>query len=275
MCIAVCAFVFAIGCGHPVFYQPRPYSAEQITVFKEQPGAVELTYETSQGVQTAFYLPGKANLGRMPDQIWVIFSGVSSLALDWLPWLGDSPDDRMGFYLIDYPGYGNSDGVARAKRILESSNKALAALSAWLKVDRSLVERNMGILGHSLGTGTALQFSVETGAKKIILVSPFTDFKDLVRYRYGRFTGGFLNLINPEVYANRERLDELAAKPDPPEIIIFHGDKDMVIPVEMGRELAGRHPSITTYKELENFGHRDFFSTHMGKIFKAMAPEIK
>ncbi|MCG8529171.1 MAG: lysophospholipase [Desulfovibrionales bacterium] len=269
--IGLMALTFLLmACGHPVFYQPRPYQAQQLETFEKQPGATALTYETDQGIQTAFYLPGKTAGKKLPEHIWLIFSGIGSLALDWLPWLVDPPRQNIAFLLIDYPGYGNSHGVARAKRILANSHGALNALTRHLNVDQRKIEKRMGILGHSLGAGTALQFSVEVEFRKLILVSPFTDLKDAVRHRYGGFWGGFLNLINPEKYDNRTCLDQLAARPHPPKIIIFHGDADKVIPVEMGRELAQRHGKITTLYELKEFGHKNFFSTHMDKIYEAM-----
>ena len=263
----LCPLCLLIACSSPVFYQPRNYQPEQLKIFDSWPGASIIEYKTPEGMQSAFYLPQRSKPDGLPDKVWVIFSGIKSLALEWQPRLAKLSDKNIAFLLIDYPGYGLSKGVARAKRILLSSHTALAALADYLNVEQKIIEQRLCILGHSIGTGTALQFAVQVDVQKLVLISPFPDLRDLVVHRFGRMVGGFLNLINPEVYSNRERLDELATRFPPPEIIIFHGDKDDIIPIDMGRELAERHPSITVYHELKGAGHTDFISDYLDLIF--------
>jgi pimeloyl-ACP methyl ester carboxylesterase len=262
---------FLCACNHPVFYQPRPYQQSDLTIFCTTPGAKELEYRTAAGRQIAFYLAPVSDVTSPQGQVWILFGGISSLALEWLQWLHDAPREHTGYLLIDYPGYGLNEGVPRAKRILESSLAALEALAADMKIDRARLEEVLHVLGHSLGTGTALQFAGHVQVGKIILVAPFTDFRHLMTYRYSEFLGGFLNLINPEKYDNVQRLDELAARRHPPRIFIFHGDSDNVIPVEMGRELAGHYPTLTTYHELKGVGHSGFFADHMPLILDVIS----
>jgi pimeloyl-ACP methyl ester carboxylesterase len=264
--------VFSLcACNHPVFYQPRPYQQSDLAAFRATPGAKELEYQTATGRQIAFYLAPVSDVMSPRGQVWILFGGISSLALEWLPWLRDAPRAHTGYLLIDYPGYGLNEGVPRAKGILESSLAALEALAVDLKIDQRELEAALNVLGHSLGTGTVLQFAVHVQVDKIILVAPFTDLRDLTTYRYGDFAGGFLNLINTEKYDNVQRLDELAARRHPPRIFIFHGDSDHVIAVKMGRELARRYPTLTTYYELKGVGHSDLFADHMPLILDVIS----
>jgi pimeloyl-ACP methyl ester carboxylesterase len=271
--ISICVVFFLCACNHPVFYQPRPYDQSDLTVFHATSGARELEYRTEAGRQIAYYLAPVSDLKSSQVQVWILFGGISSLALEWLQWLHDAPREHTGYLLIDYPGYGLSEGVPRAKRILESSLAALETLAHDMKIDQRQREEALNILGHSLGTGTALQFAVQIQVGKIILVSPFTDLRHLSTYRYGGFLGGFLNLINPEKYDNVQRLAELAARRDPPQVFIFHGDSDNVIPVGMGQELARLYPAMTTYHELKGVGHSGLFADHMPLILDAMSDD--
>ena len=264
--ISIWVVFFLCSCNHPFFYQPRPYQQSDLTIFRATPGAKELEYRTAAGRQIAFYLAPLFDVTSPQGQVWILFGGISSLALEWLQWLHDAPREHTGYLLIDYPGYGLNEGVPRAKRILESTLAALEALASEMKIDRVQLEEALHVLGYSLGTGTALQFTAHVQVGKIILVAPFTDLRHLTTYRYRGFWGGFLNLINSEKYDNVQRLDELATRRHPPRIFIFHGDSDNVIPVEMGRELARRYPTLTTYYELKGVGHSGFFADHMPLI---------
>jgi pimeloyl-ACP methyl ester carboxylesterase len=270
---SICVVFVLCACNHPVFYQPRPYDQSDLAVFHATSGATELEYRTKAGRQIAYYLAPLSDLESSQVQVWILFGGISSLALEWLQWLRDAPREHTGYLLIDYPGYGLNEGVPRAKRILESSLAALETLAKYTQTDRGQLERALNVLGHSLGTGTALQFAVHVKVRKIILVSPFTELRHLSTYRYGGFLGGFLNLINPEKYDNVQRLAELAARRDPPQVFIFHGDSDDVIPVGMGRELASLYPTMTTYHELNGVGHSGFFADHMPLILDAMSDD--
>jgi fermentation-respiration switch protein FrsA (DUF1100 family) len=256
-----------------MFYQPRSYQWSDLKAFQAARSAIELQYITESGRQMAYYLAPRRTPAKPPKQLWILFGGISSLALDWLPWLADAPREQTGYLLIDYPGYGLNEGVARATRILHSSLAALDALAKYTRTDRDELEKALNILGHSLGTGTALQFALHVRVKKIILVSPFTDLRRLIADRYGGLLGGFINLVNPEKYDNVQRLAELAARPNPPRVFIFHGDSDKVIPVRMGRELAQLHPAITTYYELKGVEHSGFFVGRMPLILNAMSDD--
>ncbi len=262
---------FLCACDHPMFYQPRTYDWSDLKAFQAARGAIELQYTMETGRQMAYYLAPHRNPAKPPQELWILFGGISSLALDWLDWLGDAPREHTGYLLVDYPGYGLNEGVPRATRILHSSLGALDALAKYSRTDRRELEKGLNILGHSLGTATALQFAVHVQVKKIILVSPFTNLRDLITDRYGEFLGGSINLINPEKYDNIQRLAELAARPTPPQVFIFHGDSDNVIPVWMGRKLAQLYPAMTTYYELKGLGHSGFFAAHMPLILDAMS----
>ena len=91
----------------------------------------------------------------------------------------DFPGRHTGFLLIDYPGYGMSEGRPNPQSILENSERALQALleqKHW-KLDADA----LCVLGHSLGGAASLQFAAKHVVRKILVVSTFTIMDDMVR----------------------------------------------------------------------------------------------
>jgi pimeloyl-ACP methyl ester carboxylesterase len=149
---------------------------------------------------------------------------------------------------------------------------AFSALATYLKIPAQDLMNNLGIMGHSLGTGFAIDLATRIKPKKLLLIAPFTSLEALIIYRYGNFKGTLLNLINPENYPNKTKLTKIVADASPPEITIVHGAQDRIIPVEMGRELAAIASDSIHYYELPDMGHPNMFSKKLPLILKLMQP---
>jgi pimeloyl-ACP methyl ester carboxylesterase len=195
----------------------------------------------------------------------LLCGGNASLALDWLEIIEDYPDEETGFLLLDYPGYGNSQGRAGPEAILESAEAALAELAAGLGVDLREVEGRLQLMGHSLGAAAVLLYAGQHRVNGIVLVSPFTSLKDMATLVVGKP----LNRTLRHDYDNRARLREIIARDPGVPITIFHGNHDKIIPVRMGRELAGLFPTIE-YREVANGDHNYILVTAREEIFTAM-----
>jgi uncharacterized protein len=249
---------------HKIIWFPRSYGpAYKLALPKD---AVELNYTTSQGKQCAFYLPPPASTSAGPERIWVLFGGNGSLALDWTDFTAHDPDRRDGFLLIDYPGYGRCEGTAEPANIEESSEMALGALAGRLQIKPGELESKLNVLGHSIGTGAALQFAAHHPVRQVVLLSPFTSLRDMAR----RTVGWPLCWLLRHNFDNRARLKELAARPAPPQVTIFHGTEDEVIPMKMGRALAAMFPKITTFHEVPGATHDSIVGDAETQIFSAM-----
>jgi pimeloyl-ACP methyl ester carboxylesterase len=209
---------------------------------------VSLAYSTSQGRQTAFYLPPR----NLPlRRLWVLFPGNGSLALDWLNFLDPPPDPRDGFLLIDYPGYGDCQGFASPDHIQESAEAAFGSLAQSLHTEPGVLEAKLNLLCLSIGCATGLNFAVRHPVDRIILVAPFTTLRQMAR----RVVGWPLCYLLMHNFDNGDRLTELAARANPPRVTIFHGDADQTIPMAMGRQLAGLHPGMITFHAVPGAGH--------------------
>ncbi|MES2534293.1 MAG: alpha/beta fold hydrolase [Pseudomonadota bacterium] len=238
-------------------YHPRTYVFAQSEI---PVPARPISFATSQGAEQSFFVPPRS--GQLAS-LWIFFPGNGSMALDWLHWVNQYPDASTGFLLIDYPGYGFSEGRPSAKAILETSEKAFLTLAQSLGTDPGLLWRKTSVLGHSLGAATALQFAAKYTPQRVVLVSPFTNLRAIGKSVLGAWVGP---LVTNE-YDNLVRIKELENRNVP--VYVIHGSADDIIPVEMGREL-GRMFSWVDYQEVRGASHNDMFDLGRAAILRSM-----
>lgn len=245
---------------HKLIYHPRRYSVDSGL---RNPALVALSYTTSQGRQKSFYLPPRTLPLR---RLWVLFPGNGSLALDWLGYLDPPADSRDGYLLIEYPGYGDCEGFASPGAIQESAEGAFASLAQSLQTKPAELEGKLNLLCLSIGCATGLNFAVRHPIGQVILVAPFTTMRAMAR----RVVGWPLCYVLMHNFDNRARLNELAVRPEPPRVNIFHGEDDEVVPFSMGRELAGMHPGMITFHGVPGATHNTVLFDAKAEIFGLM-----
>src|SRR5262249_16075859 len=158
--------------------------------------------------------------------------GNGAVALGWIDLVRDFPDPCTGFLLVDYPGYGICEGKPNPQSILENTEHALQALIEQKRWKPAGGARP--VLGHSLGGAPALPFAAQHAVRKILVVSTFTTMDDLVPSQIRISLGPFLR----HRFDNITSLRAILSQNQVPEIYVFHGDADEVIPAKMGRALA-------------------------------------
>jgi pimeloyl-ACP methyl ester carboxylesterase len=263
---ALCILVplLLLGCQHAIIYHERPYRPSYQAWLPSN--GVELRSTTKEGRQLSFYVPPQNRTLRQPKRLWVLFPGNASLALDWADFIQHAPDKDDGFLLIEYPGYGDSEGSASPKSIDEAAEAAFDTLAAKLGVTPAELNAKVNIIGLSLGSGAALNFSTRHPPRRMILIAPFTSLRDCAR----RLVGFPLHLLLRHNFDNRARLAELAAKQPTPTIAIFHGSEDITVPSRMGRELADLFPQMITFHEIQGSDHNSVIAESLPYIYGAM-----
>ncbi|HEY8835028.1 MAG TPA: alpha/beta fold hydrolase [Chthoniobacterales bacterium] len=265
------AFVVAIIGGvalvyfsqHSMLYHPRPYDSRYANFLP--PDGVELRFETEAGKPVAFYLP-RGLRRTMPKRIWVAFCGNGSLALDWTGLIAHDRQPGDAFLLLDYPGYGKSEGYATIASTRVAAESALEALAKHLGTTKEKLEPLLSVLGHSWGTAVALDFATRHSVQRIVLVAVFTNLRE----EAALVVGGPLSYLLSENYDNRRALAELSRRSPPPRVDIFHGTKDDIIPVRMGRELAESFPGFARFHPVNGGDHLSPLFTATDKILAAM-----
>jgi fermentation-respiration switch protein FrsA (DUF1100 family) len=129
----------------------------------------------------------------------------------------------VALMMVEYPGYGRSEGAPSQKTISATLQKAYDVLAARPDVD----EKRIILMGRSVGTGATCQLANLRPAFAMILISPFISVTSFApRYLVPPFLvkDPFNNLSIIRSYK----------KP----LLIFHGTRDDIIPYRHGKTLA-------------------------------------
>lgn len=227
----------------------------------------ELDYLTAAGRQVAFYLAPGLEPARPPDRLWILFGGNGSVALGWLKVLRGASDLRAGYLLLDYPGCGLCQGRPGRDSIRDTSEQALTALAARLRLAPSVFEGRLSLVGHSLGSAAALEMAPRHRVERVVLLAPFTSMMAIAEHIVG---WPFCQFV-PDRFDNEARLRELHRAQPRCAVTIIHGARDTVVPVAMGRTLAGLVPGWVRYEELPQGTHMSVVDGDQEALRHAMA----
>lgn len=243
--------------------KPIPYEPSQLATFYARAGNISLEFETDRGRQVAFYIPPINAPESPPARIDILYPGINSVALGWQRYIPSGADPDAAYLLIDYPGRGLSEGSMRPEKNYLNTEGALKALSD--RFGGVELKAELSLLGHSFGTGSALQFAERTHVARIVLVAPYNDLKSAVRLQ-----SWFLSAIMPSQIDNREIIRKLLQTKQPPQITILHGTLDKTLPATMGRELAAIDPEQIDFYEFAEDDHVGILASRRDLMFRIL-----
>jgi len=231
-------------------------------MWERVPATVEpLRYETDQGKQVSFWRKPKG--GGEATRIWLMCSGNGSYALQWVDLLAMVRDPDAGYLLLDYPGYGFSEGSCTPERILAASEAAVSALAVHLGLPREQLDARLSVLGHSLGCAAALQYAARHPVQRIILAAPFTTMVEM-GHRIVFWPCGQLVWHR---FDNVARLAEISQQQPRPPIEIVHGADDLMIPARMSAELAAPYPDWIKRTVIPGVDHEEIAVDAVRRIY--------
>lgn len=196
--------------------------------------------KTSFGKTEAWFLPPESMNRAEPSPV-VIFAHGNGEIIDF--WPNELQRfNRLGIavLLVEYPGYGRSEGTPSQKSIAETFSSAYDFLIARKDVDPAKII----LFGRSLGGGAVCTLAAERPSAALILMSTFTSARSFAK-KY--LVPGFLV---------RDPFDNLAVVRDYPKpVLLIHGKFDEVIPYSHGTRLykAAHYAEMITYES----GHND------------------
>ena len=133
-----------------------------------------------------------------------------------------------GVLAVEYPGYGASPGGPSERSLYAAAESALR----WLRDEKR--ERDVVLLGQSLGSGVAVEMARRGWGTRMVLISPFTSMSAL---------GQQLFPWLPVSLLLQHRFDNLSKAPliNAP-VLILHGTADEVVPFAMGERISRAFP---------------------------------
>ena len=206
---------------------------------KVSPGIERVWLKTGAGLVEAWLIPGGGDSSR-PGPGLIFAHGNGELIDFWAEPLELLSQRGLTVMLVEYPGFGRSEGKPTQESITEALVEAYDFLAAHPGVD----SRRMALWGRSLGGGAVCALSSRRPAAALILLSTFTS----VRAFATRF------LVPP--FLIRDPFDNLAALKDfSGPVLIAHGKSDRIIPFDHALRLHAVTPrSRLVYYDC---GHND------------------
>jgi hypothetical protein len=126
--------------------------------------------------------------------------------------------------VFDYSGYGRSSGLFNATKC------ELDAVAAFLRLQRLIAPLPVSVLGFSLGSGIAAAIVPRVPVHRLLLCAAFTSLRKAV---VSIGIPKSLACAVPPVWDARKALVACAIP-----VLIVHGEKDRLFPVEMAEELT-------------------------------------
>lgn len=163
----------------------------------------------------------------------------------------------LSVLIFDYRGYGKSQGKISEQGLYADSRAALAAGLARAQATGC----RLALFGRSLGGAAAVSVAAEPRVAGVILESTFTNLGDMAKVHFplpglGRLRGRFNSL---------GRIGGVRA----PKLFI-HGDRDDIVPWELGRRLYEAAPGPKSWLSLPGAGHNDTYLVGGEVYFRAI-----
>jgi pimeloyl-ACP methyl ester carboxylesterase len=227
------------------------YLAQDDMLFLPQPGpatlsggrvgrAVEdLAFAVDDGVVVRGWLVRSA---RAPAPL-IIYYGGNAEEVSWQagePWPAD-----WSLALVNYRGYGRSEGKPSERALFADAGIVFDALAARADVDRSRIV----LVGRSLGSGVATYVASRREVAGVVLISPYDSMAALGQRHYP-FLPVRLLLKHP--------FDSLSLAPAiKTPLLVIVAERDGIIPPEHSQRLYDAWGGPKRWSSVPRAGHND------------------
>jgi uncharacterized protein len=174
------------------------------------------------------------------------FHGNAGGLYDRSPRIERFMSEGWGVLMMSYRGFSGSEGSPTEIDNVADAMRAFDHLVAQGSPAGEII-----LYGESLGTGVATQVAVQRRARGLILESPYTSTVDVGARQFP-----FLP-VSRAMHDRYETVHFIGQIGMP--LLVLHGLRDRVIPVEMGREVARLASEPKTYVEFPVGGHVDLY----------------
>lgn len=165
-----------------------------------------------------------------------------------------------GLFVFDYRGYGLSEGQPTEKGTYLDAQAALD----WLRNRDDVDSSKIVYYGVSLGASVAARLGVHNPPAALILDAPMPGV-----IRMARAKSRMLVLLSKLFL--RARYDTLAAiRCVQSPVLVFHGEIDEVVPIQLGREVYEAAPGPKEWRPIPGASHNDTYTVAGSAYFEAI-----
>lgn len=229
-----------------------PYRLERMFVYfptrevQGNPGMLGLDYQdvfltTADAVKLhGWFIPYEK-----ADRTLLIFHGNAGNIGDRLAWIDVLHDLGAHILIIDYRGYGKSEGKPFEAGLYRDAQAAYD----WWAGDRQAHGESLILLGESLGGAVAVNLAAKVSPAGLILQSTFTSAWDMAKTMFP------VGLLQPLLNVHFDSAKTIAAVRCP--TLLIHGLQDEIVPFRMGKKLFELAPARKTFYRVPDAGHND------------------
>lgn len=236
MAMAMAVPVLAYVLQERLVFFPQPLgAAERASIAEHYRDVHELVLDADGRRRHAWHIP--AARGKPT----VIYFGGNAENAAWMIEDARTRVEGVGWLLVDYPGYGGSDGMP---------SEASITADALLWYDHAVAKldaRRVIAFGRSLGSGVAVFLASQRPIQRVVLVTPYDSMVAVAAYHYP-----FL----PVRLLLRHRFDSIGRAPAiRVPLLCVAAERDEVIPPAHARRLYDAWAGSKQWLELSGAGH--------------------
>lgn len=205
--IILCGILYTIQ--EKVIFLPQKIDKEYKFNFNQH--FEELNIEVTDGVNVNGLL---FKVNNSKGLIYYLHGNAGSLQ-SWGQVAKTYTDLNYDVFILDYRGYGKSEGSIQSQDQLYNDNQIV-----YDRLKQEYNEEDIIILGYSIGTGLASKLASTNAPKQLILQAPYYNLPDLMKQQFS-FIPTFLLKYK---FSTDEYLKDCQMP-----ITIFHGNRDQVI----------------------------------------------
>lgn len=231
-----------------LIYFPAPLPRELPPPELAHGSAEDVYLRTGDGVTVhGWYV--RSSRAQAEPPLLLHFHGNAGNILDRRDHADDLAARGVDVFLLSYRGYGKSGGTPSEQGLYLDAEAAYAHLTG----ERGVVPRRIIAYGQSLGSAVAVELATRREVGGLILESPFTSAPELGRRFYPFLPGAVFDRME-------HRFDSLAkiGRVTAP-LLVIHGERDEIVPVDMGRRLFEAAPGPKEWYGIPHAGHNDTY----------------
>lgn len=208
--------------------------------------AERVAYRTADGIELFGFLVGNC---RAPRTAVIAFHGNADVSRWFIPWATRLAREADACVLLpEYRGY---DGIVGGPTYSTSALDAEAAMD-FLTRRLGISHTDVVLYGHSLGSAVAAELAAHDPPRALVLQSPLSTAKAMAARLGVPGISGLWRVISRIHFDTPTRVHNLRAP-----VWVSHGDRDVVVPVRMGREVFAAAENKGELLVVRGAGHND------------------
>ncbi len=235
----------------------------------------EVVLGVDKGVDLyGWYCLPEAESASTPSKLAIIFPGNGGNRLNRVRILELVNDLGCAALIVDYRGYGGSDGKPSEEVIASDCRKVWDYATS----DLGFSNDQIIVFGQSLGGGIATRLVWElcqdgNPPAGLVLQATFTSLVDAAKHRFPWLP---VNLLLVDRYPSIERIPDVTCP-----LLFLHGKQDSIVPFDLGQQLFATAPDVSSngipkrFVELPEAGHNDIYHVALEDVKDAKREFLK